>query len=50
MLELEEYVGEEVDGRISECLVDEMESPKLVEDVLSSIVVSFVCASPRCVY
>ncbi len=46
-----EYVGEVVNGRLSEWGVDEKESSKKVEgcrleDVLSSMV-SFVCASPR---
>ncbi len=48
---VEVYDGEEVNGRMSECVVDGKESSKVVEgcrleDVLSSII-SFVCASPR---
>jgi hypothetical protein len=53
VLGLGEYVEGDVKGRICGCAVGEGESfekpveGRRVEVVLSSIVVSFVCASPR---
>ena len=53
LLVVDGYIGDEVNGRMRECVVDVKESSKAVEGcgldgVLSSISVSFVCASPRC--
>ena len=52
LLVVDGYIGDEVNGRMRECVVDGKESSKAVEGcgldgVLSSISVSFVCASPR---